>query len=257
MWSGRLEGLLAWHWPEATRVLKVTSATLLRALVRYGGPAALAADAEAEAWLACWGRHWLDADKVQRLLQGARSSIGVRQGEIEKRRLQEYAAQALAARQQMRSSQRLLGRLVRGQPVLEAQARVVGCSTACVLWASVGDPCDYPCGEAYRKAMGLNLTERSSGTHKGKLHISKRGNPQARRWLYLAALRLAKQAGVRAWYQAKKSRDGQQAKGALVGVMRKLVLALYQVGAKGASFERGRLFPGPGASQPQPESAKE
>jgi transposase len=257
LWSGRLEALLARHWPEATRVLKVTSATLLRALVRYGGPADLAADTQAAARLAHWGRHWLEKGKVQELLQGARSSVGIRQGAVEKQRLQAYAAQALAARQQVRSSLRRLGRLARDQPVLEAQAQVVGGSTACVLWASVGDPRDYPCGAAYRKAMGLNLTERSSGTIAGRLHISKRGNPRARQWLYLAALRLAKRAGVRAWYQAKKSRDGHQAKGALVGVMRKLVLALYQVGAKGAPFEMGRLFPGPGASQPQPRPAKD
>jgi hypothetical protein len=70
-------------------------------------------------------------------------------------------------------------------------------------------------------------------------------------------VRLAEQEGGRARYQAKKGRDGHKAKGALVGVMRKLVLALDPVGAKGAAFERGRLFPGPGAAQPRPESAAE
>ncbi len=256
LWSGRLEGLLARHWPEATRVLRVTKATLLHALVQYGGPAALAADGQAETRLANWGGRWLGADKVQRLLQGARNSVGIRQGEVEKRRLQECAAQALQARQQMRRSQRELARLVQEQPVLQAQARVVGSATAGVLWASVGDPRDYGCGDAYRKAMGLNLREYSSGTKQGELHISKRGNPQTRRWLYLAALRLAKQAGVREWYQAKKQRDGQEAKGAVVAVMRKLVLALYQVGAKGATFEVGRLFPGQAAVRAEPGSAK-
>jgi transposase len=252
MWAGRLEALLARHWPEATRVLKVTSATLLQALAHYGGPAALAADGQAAARLAGWGGHWLDGDKVQRLLAGARSSVGLRQGTVQARQLRQYADCALQARQQVRRSLRQLGRLAQGHPVLEAQAQAVGCGTACVLWASVGDPRNYPCGEAYRKAMGLNLTERSSGTVAGELHISKRGHPQARQWLYLAALRLARRAGVREWYQAKKSRDGQEAKGALVGVMRKLVLALYQVGAKGATFEVGRLFPGASAFQQEP-----
>src|SRR5215813_9873071 len=126
-----------------------------------------------------------------------------------------------------------LTRLARGRAVLEAQARAVGWVTACVLWASVGDPRDYPCGEAYRKAMGLNLTERSSGRQQGELHISKRGKPLARQWLYLAALRLVKRAGVRPWYQAKKERDQQEAKGAVVAVMRRLVLALYAVAVKG------------------------
>jgi transposase len=146
-------------------------------------------------------------------------------------------------------------RLVRGRAVLAAQARAVGCGTACVLWASVGDPRDYPCGQAYRKAMGLNLTERSSGTWQGELHISKRGDPRARRWLYLAALRLVKQAGLREWYQAKKERDGQEAKRAVVAVMRKLVLALYQVGAQGATFEVRRLFPGTVLPRPAEGSA--
>jgi hypothetical protein len=109
-------------------------------------------------------RHWLKADKVQRLLQEARSSVGIRPGVVQTRQVQQYAAEALEARRQMQRGGRQLARLVRGRAVLEAQARVVGCATACVLWASVGDPHDYPCGQAYRKAMGLNLTERSSGT---------------------------------------------------------------------------------------------
>jgi transposase len=247
LWSGRLEGLLARHWPEATRVLKVTSATLLRALVHYGGPQAVAADAQqAQERLAGWGGRLLHPDKVRDLLQAAKSSVGVRQGAVETRRLQEYARCALQARQQMRHSGRRLARLAQGQEVLRRLAQAVGCGTACVLWASVGDPRDYPCGEAYRKAMGLNLTEKSSGTAQGKLHISKRGDPRVRQWLYLAALRLVQRAqGVREWYQAKKARDGgREVKRALVGVMRKLAVALYQVGARGAVFDPARLFPG-------------
>lgn len=256
VWAGRLEGLLARHWPEATGVLKVTKATLLQTLIHYGGPAGLAADSQAAKQLSQWGGVWLDAAKVQRLLQTARESVGIRQSEIDKRRMREYAGQAYEARQQMRQSQRELAKLVGGQAVLKAQAGVVGSATASVLWASVGDPRGYECGEAYRKAMGLNLREYSSGTKQGELHISKRGNAATRRWLYLAALRMVKQAGVQQWYEAKKERDGQEAKGAVVAVMRKLVLALYQVGAKGATFEVGRLFPGQGAERAEQESSK-
>jgi transposase len=253
-WAGRLEALLARHWPEATRALKATSGTLLRVLEHYGGPAALAADAQAQERLQGWGGRWLKADKVLRLLQQAKASVGIRQGEIDVRRMREYARQALAARREMGKCKGQLKKLAKQQAALKGQAKAVGSATACVLWASVGDPGDYHCGEAYRKAMGLNLTERSSGKFQGKLHISKRGNPQARRWLYLAALRLSRRAGVREWYEAKKSRDGKEAKRAVVGVMRKLALALYKVGAKGAEFELGRLFPGQGVAQEQQQS---
>ena len=153
----------------------------------------------------------------------------------------------------MRHSGRQLADLVQGQEVLRRQAEAVGSGTACVLWAGVGDPRDYPCGAAYRKAMGLNLTEHSSGTVRGRLHVSKRGDPRVRQWLYFAALRLlVKRAGVvRQWYHAKKARDGggREVKRALVAVMRKLALALYQVGARGAAFDPARLFAGQAVGQ--------
>src|SRR5262249_9173997 len=97
-WSGRLEGLLARHWPEATRELKLTSGALLRTLAHHGGPAALAADEQAQARLRGWGGRWLSEQKVLRLIEGARASVGVRQSEVETRRLREYARCALEAR---------------------------------------------------------------------------------------------------------------------------------------------------------------
>ena len=63
----------------------------------------------------------------------------------------------------------MLKRLAQKNETIRRQAEAVGTATACVLWVSLGDPKDYHCGEAYRKAMGLNLKERSSGKHKGKL----------------------------------------------------------------------------------------
>jgi transposase len=244
VWLGRLEALLARHWPELTRLLKVSSATLLRLLVQYGSPQALAADAKAAQQLARWGKQYLHPDKVQQVLASARATQGVRLGAVEQRRLQATAEQALAARREVRRSLRQLRALAGQHPVLQAQGRVVGLPTACVLWAGLGDPRQYTSAAAYRKAMGLNLVEHSSGTYQGELHISKRGQPRLRRWLYLAALRLVQLAGVRAWYRSKKRRGDQAVKKALVGVMRKLALALYRVAVAGVAFEARRLFPG-------------
>jgi len=238
---GRIEALLARHWPEATRTLSLSSGTLLRVLATYGGPAALAADVHALEVLQRWGGKYLTAAKAQELLAGARNTVGVRQGEWD-RQLRVNAERARAARQAFARSKRRLQRLARDHAILQAQGAVVGVPTACVLWTRLGDPRDYACAGAYRKAMGLNLTERSSGTWQGKLRISKRGHPQTRQWLYLATLRLIQRAGVQPWYQAKKARDGDGAKRALVAVMRKLALALYHVGARGATFDARRLF---------------
>jgi hypothetical protein len=63
LWQGRLEGLVARHWPEALQVLKRSSGTLLRILKRYGSPQALAADPKAAIQLARWGGALLSPKK--------------------------------------------------------------------------------------------------------------------------------------------------------------------------------------------------
>lgn len=242
LWLGRLEALLARHWPELTRRLALSSGTLLRVVAHYGSPAVLAADREAAQRVARWGRQRLGAQTVAQVVSEAATSVGVRLGEEERRCLQRYGEQALAARRQVRQSRRQLQRLAAAQPVLEAQGRAVGVPTACVLWAGLGDPRQYSSGPAYRKAMGLNLVEHSSGIYQGQLRLSKRGCPRVRQWLYLAVLRLIRREGVSAWYRCRKERGPLATRKALVGVMRKLALALYRVAVADVPFEAKKLF---------------
>ena len=168
----------------------------------------------------------------------------MRVGDWHRRQIQDYAHEALGARQEAERAQRRLRELAVGNTVLQAQGKVVGVPTACVLWTSTGDPRKYHAAEAYRKAMGLNLAERSSGKYQGRLRMSKRGSARTRQWLYFAALRLIQQNGVRPWYEAKKTRDDEDARRVVVAVMRKLALALFHVGVTGEVFQPRRLFGG-------------
>ena len=206
------------------------------------GPQALAADPQAPRQLARWGGALLSAKKIDQLLAGARSSVGVRLGPWQQRQIQECAEKALAARRQSNQAQRRLRQLAVEHQVLQAQGKVVGIPTACVLWVCTGDPRKFDSAAAYRKAMGLNLVERSSGTYQGQLRISKRGHARTRQWLYFAALRLVQKRGVRPWYEAKKARDAGDARRLLVAVMRKLAVALYHVGVRNEEFQPRRLF---------------
>jgi transposase len=242
IWQGRLEGLVGRHWPEATRVLKLSSVTLLRALKHYGCPQALAADPQAARQLAHWGGKFLELKKIKQVVESAGSSVGVRAGEWQRRQIQDFAQQALAARAEGQRAERQLRRLAAGHSVLQAQGKVVGVPTACVLWTSTGDPRKFHAAAAYRKAMGLNLVERSSGKYKGRLRISKRGSARSRQWLYFAVLRLIQRSGVRPWYEAKKARNEDHARIAVVAVMRKLAVALYHVGIDNQDFKPRRLF---------------
>jgi transposase len=244
LWLGRLESLLARHWPEVTKWLGLTSVTLLEALAHYGGPTKLSADKGAAGRLARWGGPMLKTKKIEGVIKSAKETVGVRQSAQDIQRMQQYAAMALAAYRQTRKAGHMLKGLARGNETIERQAKAVGTATACVLWVALGDPKNYHCGEAYRKAMGFNLKERSSGKHKGKLKISKRGPSVARCWLYFAAMRTAQSLAVRPWYEAKKAKDGDRGTGALIGIARKLALALYCVGARSEPFDVWRLFPG-------------
>ena len=174
-WQGRLEGLISRHWPEATRVLKLTSVTLLRALEHYGDPKSLAADPDAAEQLGRWGGVFLAPEKAERVVEEARSSVGVRVGEWQRRQIKECAREALKARQQGKEAERRLRELAVGNKVLEAQGNAVGIPTACVLWTSTGDPRKYHAAAAYRKAMGLNLKERSSGAYRGSSGLASGG----------------------------------------------------------------------------------
>jgi len=249
-WCGRVEALLSRHWPEATRIMPLGRATLLRCLTTYGGPGGLAAAAgpvdgpaaaDMLARLQGWGRAYLSTEKAQALIDSARHTAGVPTGPWDDERLRRYACEILQSQQQMRASRQRMRNLAQGHAGIQAMGEVVGVPTACVLWVELGDPKMYHCAAAYRKAMGLNLAERSSGQWQGKLKISKRGSSRVRRWLYLAALRWLQREPVRSWYTQQKARRRGEGKPAVIGVMRKLSCALQNV-SQGKPFDAGALF---------------
>jgi transposase len=242
LWLGRLEALLARHWPEATRYLELNSETLLRVLAEYGGPAALTADANAAKRVKGWGGPFLKSEKVERFLHVSASSVGVRQTAIDRRRIEECAQAALLAKHEVRKASRTLEKLAQSHAIIARQAAVVGWATACVLAVYLGNPANYHCAEAYRKAMGLNLKERSSGRYQGQLKITKRGPGAVRRWLYFAAMRLVKKPDIVEWYEVKKGQRLKGGKRALIAVMRKLALGLHVMGVGAEPFDARRLF---------------
>jgi hypothetical protein len=244
LWLGRLEALLARHWPELVKLLKLNSATVLRILAKHGGPQPLRECPDAAQQLKRWGKSGLTPEKIAAVLDSARTTMGVRMTNETLRVMQCYAREALKARKEIHQAKHSLKCLAFREEIVMWMAEVVGPVTACVLWVSVGDPHDFHCGEAYRKAIGLNLKERSSGKHEGKLKITKRGPSIARRWLYFAALRTVQRGPVKAWYEKKKCKDKDRGLGGVVAVMRKLALALHAVSTHGELFVLERLLPG-------------
>ena len=245
--DNRLEALLGRHWPELTAVMNLGTKTVLTLLAACGGPEAVRQDpGTARKVMRQAGRSFLRQERIEEIIASAQATVGVPMLAEEQRTVQELAQEALRCAAAARVARRRVVQLSRGNEIIERCAAVLGKISAAALFVTAGDPRNYPEATSYVKALGLNLKERSSGTHQGRLRITKRGPSEARRYLYLAALRLLPEKGgdpiVRAWYARKVQRDGGRHKmRAVVAVTRKLAAAMWHV-AQGSPFDSSKLF---------------
>jgi transposase len=239
----RLEGHLARYWPGGTADFAYDSAALLELLAEYGGPAPVAkAPIEAADLLRRVGTHFLKQEKIDALIRSASITYGMPQLDEELYLVRVIAAEARRHQKLSNQARARVQALTKHDPATDAMAATIGQVSAAALIVGVGDATEYSSAAAYRKALGLNLKEKSSGTQHGALHITKNGPGLARLYLYMAVLRLVQRDQiVRAWYLKKVKRDGGRKLKALVAVMRKLASALWHV-AQGKRFDSSKLF---------------
>jgi transposase len=238
----QMESWLARYWPEVTRLVDLTSATLMALLGRIGGPRDVAADPDAARKLMTGMSHRLmTAEKIEQVLQSAAQSVGLPLLPEERTALMTIASEAHRSLRAFKGAKQRVQEVAKGGPS-ESIAPAVGETTAAVLVTEVGDPRKFPNSRAYLKAYGLNLKEKSSGKYQGRLRITKNGSGRARQYLWLAVSRWRKKdAIVQAWYAEKVKRDGGGKARAVVALMRKLVKALFHV-ARGEPMDTQRLF---------------
>jgi len=239
----RLEAQLSRHWPESQNILDQKSLTLQRVLAAFGGPEQINIHAdEARALMQCRGGPGLRSDKIEQLLHSAGHTLGVPCIAEENEGLQWLATQLLETHDLLLTIEREVKQLVSDSEVLTSAAHIVGEVTSAVLLAALGDPRSYFDADSYCKGLGLNLKERSSGKHKGRLSITKRGPSIARYYLYFAALRLiSKDPLVKRWFAAKTSRPGAIKLKTVIELMRKLAKGLWY-SAQGKAFCVDKLF---------------
>jgi transposase len=248
-WIGRLEGLLAKHWPELTRSLKLSSVTLLQLLIHYQSPSRMAADPDAARRLRSWGGAKLNDKKIAQLMESARRTCGVPPTASQSAWIGEVSSQALATLREVQSCEKELKKLIASEETMSRYAAAVGAPTLSAIWAMIGDPRQYDSSGAFLKAMGLNLKERSSGRRQGQLAITKRGPSKARRWVFFWALRAIQREELAAWYasftrvaHATSGKQEHRKMKALVAMMRKLCRGLWYSMKHGEDFDYSKLL---------------
>lgn len=239
--QNRLEAYLSRHWPEALRILSPDSVTLEQVLKKYGSPAEVAARGEeAAADMRRIGGHFLAEGTIREAVASAGATLGEPCVEAERRYLMALAGEMEHSRLHLRRAGRAMEALAGADAGLSGMAKAVGLLTTAILLSLHLDPRHFASARAFQKALGLNLREQSSGKHKGRLMLTKRGSALARKYLYYAALRLIKDDPVVArWYAGRL--DPKAKLKAVAAVMRKLAMALWHV-ARGQAFDAGRLL---------------
>ncbi len=115
----------------------------------------------------------------------------------------------------------------------------VGEISLSVILGETGDIRNYHRAEELLKLAGLNLYEISSGMHKGRRHISKRGRSLLRKWLFFAALRTVKKGGAfRDDYLRLTETNQMHKTKALIAISRKLLRVIFALVRDGVAYQQ-------------------
>jgi transposase len=172
----------------------------------------------------------LGEDRARALFEAASESVGVREGRssmlLEIRLMLETIASYDRFIDGLEAEMlRHLEQIPYSRVILSLKG--IGAVTVSGLIGEVGDFTKFGTISEVMKLAGLDLYEVSSGKHRGKLRISKRGRPLIRKLLYLAALSTIRRDGVmHEWYQRAVGRGMMKTK-ALVAVSRKLLGIIF------------------------------
>lgn len=229
----QMQSLLVLSFPEFLQVMKDISTASARYLLQHYptaqdivglGESALAAV------LRKVSRGKLREDRARALFEAANESVGIQEGRhsmlLEIRMLLDTIASYDRFIDQVETEMERQLKLIPYSHII-LSIKGIGAVTAAGLIGEVGDFTKFKTISEVMKLAGLDLYEVSSGKHRGKLRISKRGRSHIRKLLYLASLSAVKKGGVmHAWYRRALDRGMQKTK-ALVAVSRKLLGLIY------------------------------
>jgi transposase len=232
----RIKSNLHTVWPEFERIFpNFTKKTPLTILEAFPGPEELRGATKARVMkvLATASRGHLGEERYQTLREAAKHTLALPharetlKGEIRAQIAQFRLYEAQLAELEARMAAALA-------PLPEAAALQtipnVAPVTAAVFLGSIGDPRSYSSGREILRVAGLTLVEKSSGLHRGRQRISKRGRPSLRQMAYMFAVRSIRQDGLyRREYEALYARNGGKGTKALVAVMRSALCLMFAV----------------------------
>ena len=186
--------------------------------------------------------------QVETIYELANESIGTTEGtEGAKFQLNMYIEEAKLLEKQIKMTEQELERQLKETGFYESLTSIqgIGIVSAATFVGEVGDINRFDSYEQIRRYAGLNLVENSSGNHKGKTTISKRGRSLLRSILYrMAFTMVSKNKEIKELYKYLTTRKENQLKKkqAIVAVIGKILQIIYAVVTKNEEYKATRVF---------------
>lgn len=176
--------------------------------------------------------------RAKKLVSYASESIGITQGLVAARielkaLLEQYGLYSRQEEDIMKQVEILLEQIPGSKEMLSIPG--VGTVTLAGFLAEVGDLNGYDHGKQIIRLAGLNLKENSSGKHKGKTTISKRGRSRLRALIFRCVLPMvAKNQEFKALheYYTKRKENPLKKKQSIIALCGKLIRVLHTLGTR-------------------------
>lgn len=253
MWSvkNRIKRWFDIYFPEFTQVFKSWEGkTALMTLENFPIPGEIAS-MSAENILSVWRKkvkRGVGIKKAKSLVAAAKKSVGVTEGlDMAKYELECILDEYNAIRRKLDNTEQRMETLLKLIPKAEKILSIkgIGPITAAGFIAEVGDISRFNHPKQIIKLAGLNLRENSSGKHKGKTTISKRGRKRLRALLFRAILPLVgknQEFKKLHKYYTTRSKNPLKKMQSLIILCCKLIRVFYALITKGLEYSPEKLM---------------
>ena len=180
------------------------------------------------------------------LVEAAHDSVGVKGGNCARTEFQLLLEDYRVKKNQLQKVAEILETETMKVPNVENLLAIkgIGMVTVAGFLAEIGDVRRFDSPKQIQKLAGLELKESSSGKHKGRSSISKRGRKKLRRLLFQAVLpMLRSNSEIREVYEyyTTRLRNPLKGKQAVVAVSCKLIRIFWSLLRTGSAYDAVRL----------------
>jgi transposase len=177
-------------------------------------------------------RKRLGKSRAEALYTAAQTTVGITEGLLAFREAMIMLKQGLNMfEDQLKRVEEHIRQLVEEMPAhrILTSMKGIGLISSATIIAEVVDFNFYHSASELLKLAGLDLYEISSGKHRGRLRISKRGRSLLRKVLYFASLNMVKKGGIFHEIYQKYRSKGKPGPKSLIAISRKLLRTIFSM----------------------------